>query len=134
MTDPAATLEAQSRYLNLSTFRRDGSAVDTPLWFAARDGRLLAFTHAGSGKVKRLRRSPRARVAPCDLRGRPLGPALEASARLVDDAARAESIFAALRRRYGWQFRLLELGARLGGRRRAWTALEIELAPPVGPV
>jgi len=63
----AAELLTRSRYLNLGTYRRSGTVVDTPLWFAARGNVLVAFTQRGSGKVKRLRTSPRARVAACGL-------------------------------------------------------------------
>jgi PPOX class probable F420-dependent enzyme len=126
MEDAAAVL-AGSRYLNLGTYRRSGTVVDTPLWFAKRGDQLIAFTQAGSGKLKRLRASPRARVAACDVRGRLEGPWLEARAQIVADPVRAEAGLDVLRRRYGWQFRALELGARLSGRRRTWTVLEIEL-------
>jgi uncharacterized protein len=126
MLDAAGYL-ARSRYLNLGTYRRSGAVVDTPLWFAARNGRLVAFTQAGSGKVKRLRASPRARVAPCDVRGRLRGEWQAARVQIAGDAQRAEAGLDALRARYGWQFRVLEAIARLGGRRRSWAVIEIEL-------
>ena len=61
------------RYMSLATFRRSGAEVATPVWFAAADGKLYVFTAEQSGKVKRLRHSSRARVAPSDARGRVLG-------------------------------------------------------------
>ena len=115
------------RYLSLATFRRSGAAVATPVWFAAVDDRLYAFTAGDSGKVKRLRVSPRARVAPCDARGNLRGPWQEASARVVGEAAVIRRAHAALRAKYGWQLWLLDLGSTLTGRvkRRAW----IEVTP-----
>jgi PPOX class probable F420-dependent enzyme len=96
---------------------------------------LVAFTQAASGKVKRLRALPRVRVAPCDARGGLLGPWQEAHAQLAPDPARAQAGLSALRARYGWQFRLLELGATLAGRRKGWVVIEI--GPPgsieIGP-
>jgi PPOX class probable F420-dependent enzyme len=132
MRDTAAALAARSRYLNLGTFRRSGARVDTPLWFALLGPALVAFTQGASGKVKRLRATPRVRVAACDARGALRGDWLEGRARVIADPLRAEAALAALRDRYGWQFRLLELFARLGGRRRGWAVLEIELvdSPP----
>src|SRR5439155_20620446 len=56
--------------MSFTTFRRSGVEVRTPVWLAARDGKLHIFTAGESGKVKRLRHSPRARVAPCDVRER----------------------------------------------------------------
>jgi len=50
--------------LSLATFRKSGAEVATPVWFAASDGNLYVFTAGDSGKVKRLRHTARARVAP----------------------------------------------------------------------
>jgi PPOX class probable F420-dependent enzyme len=115
------------RYLSLATFRRHGGEVRTPVWFAPVGGRVYAFTAGDSGKVKRLRASPRARVAACDSRGRLRGAWQDATARIVDDAALIARAHAALRAKYGWQVRLLDLVSRLSGRirRRAW--IEISL-------
>jgi PPOX class probable F420-dependent enzyme len=115
------------RYVSLGTFRRDGTEVRTPVWFAAAGGKLCVFTAGDSGKVKRLRRSSRARVAPCDARGRVRGDWRDATATLVTDPAAVGRAWAALRAKYGWQMRAADLLARLSGRlrRRAW--IEIEL-------
>ena len=122
----AGALDAH-RYLSLATFRRNGPEVRTPVWFAAVDGRLYVFTAGGSGKVKRLRASARARVAPCDARGRVQGAWQEATARLIDDVAVIARAHAALRAKYGWQVRGLDLVSRLTGRlrRRAWIEIEV---------
>jgi PPOX class probable F420-dependent enzyme len=123
---PAASLEPH-RYLSLATFRRNGAEVRTPVWFATVDGRLYAFTAGDSGKVKRLRASSRARVAPCDARGRVTGAWRSAVARLIDDAESIGRAHAALRAKYGWQLHGLDVLSRLTGRlrRRAW--MEITL-------
>ena len=52
------------RYLSLATYRASGAQVATPVWFAEVDGTLYVFTAGDSGKVKRLRRSSRARIPP----------------------------------------------------------------------
>jgi uncharacterized protein len=110
------------RYVSLATFRRNGTAVPTPVWCAELDGRLYAFTAGDSGKVKRIRATPDVRVAPCSSRGQIHGPWREATARIIDDAGTIERAGAALRAKYGWQVRLLDLTSRLTGRirRRAW--------------
>ncbi len=115
------------RYLSLATFRQSGAEVATPVWFAAAGGKLYVFTGGESGKVKRLRRSPRARIAPSDARGRVRGEWHEASARLLTEPRAIDRAHAALRSKYGWQMWLGDVLARLGGRlgRRAW--IEIEL-------
>ena len=92
-----------STYVSLTTFRRTGEPVPTPVWAAPDGDSLVVWTRADSGKVKRLRHTSRVTVAPCDIRGRVRGPAVEATAGFVD---RAEwpSALAALRRAYGWRF------------------------------
>ena len=57
-------LNLPGKYLSLTTYRRDGSPVATPVWFVEDEGRLFAITAADSYKAKRLRRSPAAMVAP----------------------------------------------------------------------
>jgi uncharacterized protein len=115
------------RYLSLATFRRNGTEVATPVWFTAVGDRLYVVTSGDAGKVKRLHNSARARVAPCDVRGRVSGAWREASARVIDAAAMPPAR-AALLKKYGWQVRLLDLFSRLTGRiHRAW--IEIALRP-----
>ena len=107
---------AGERYVSLTTRRRDGSLVSTPVWVVSDDRRrLLVWTGSRSGKVKRIRRDPRVLVAPCDFRGRERAPRVEATARVLGPAG-AELVVPLLRRKYGWQRRLLELQARLSRR------------------
>lgn len=115
------------RYMILSTFRKSGAEVPTPVWFAAVGGMLYVCSAGDAGKVKRVRRSPRARVAPSDARGRVRGAWRDATARLVTEPAAIERAHAALRAKYGWQVRLADVLSRLAGRigRRAWIAIEV---------
>ena len=76
------------RYLSLETYRKNGQAVRTPVWFAAAPGpTLYVYTTANSGKVKRLRRTGEARIAPCNVRGTVTGAWSGARATIVDDDA-----------------------------------------------
>jgi PPOX class probable F420-dependent enzyme len=120
-----------TRYLSLATFRASGAEVATPVWYAAVDGRLYVVTARDSGKVKRLRRSSRARIAPCDARGGTTGGWRDATARVVVDAGTIARADAALRVKYGWQKRLLDFFSRLGGRyhRRAWIEIDPDRPP-----
>jgi PPOX class probable F420-dependent enzyme len=115
------------RYMSLATFRKNGAEVATPVWFAAADGRLFVFTAEHSGKVRRLRNSPRARVAPSDARGRVRGERREATARILTEPITIERARAALQAKYGWHMRLTNVLSRLTGRinHRVW--LEIQL-------
>jgi PPOX class probable F420-dependent enzyme len=118
---------ARQRYLSLATFRRDGTQVKTPVWFAVMEGNLYIVTAGATGKVKRLRHSPRALVAPSDARGGVRGAWRDATARIVTDRVLIERAHAALIAKYGWQARVLDLLSRLARRisGRAW--IEVEL-------
>ena len=79
------------KYLNLETFKKNGTGVKTPVWFApdpsgsldSNGAKLYVYTIGVSGKVKRIRNNPRVRIAPCDMRGRVLGESVEARAEIV---------------------------------------------------
>ena len=87
------------KYISLETFKKTGEGVKTPVWFAADpaadlsgDGaRLYIYTIGNTGKVKRIRNNGRVKIAPCTLKGVPLGEWTEASAEIVtgDESARA---------------------------------------------
>lgn len=123
-SDLLAPLRGEA-YLNLATFRRSGAAVETPIWFAERDGRLYAFSAGDAGKVKRLRNDPRIRVAPCTVRGRVTGAWIEGRARIVEDPALESTAYTALGQKYGWQMWLADLGSRLTGRINHRAVLEL---------
>jgi len=74
------------RYLSITSYKRDGTGVATPVWFVQQDGRLLVETDAASGKVKRIRRSPAVRVAVCTASGRLRGEQADAVAELLPDS------------------------------------------------
>lgn len=104
------------RYLNLETFKKDGTGVKTPVWFAEVDGALVVFTDGTSYKVKRVRREPKSRVAACDVRGNVHGPWLEARSEIVPKGPATDAAYAALRKKYGWQMRMLDVVSTLGRR------------------
>jgi len=105
------------KYVNLETFRKNGEGVKTPVWFAEEGGELYVRTFSKMGKVKRLRREGRVRIAPCDARGTPKGEWAEAEARIFepgsDEARRANRL---LNAKYGLTKRLMEplVGLRYG--------------------
>jgi uncharacterized protein len=83
--------------------------VPTPVWFALLDDRrLVASTEERTAKVRRIRRDPQARVFPCDPRGKPLGPGVENTARILENTEDCERAEAALDRHYGRTRRIYE--------------------------
>ncbi|MFG2333096.1 PPOX class F420-dependent oxidoreductase [Streptomyces sp. NPDC048604] len=110
----------RARYVSLTTFRKDGSPVATPVWFAVDGEELYVWTRSDSWKVKRLRRDPRVLVTPCDVRGGIAEGALtlEGTGRLLD-AAGLKGVRKLLARKYTWQYWFVDWPAtiaRLGKR------------------
>jgi len=99
---PFRALRGQS-FMNLTTYRKSGTAVTTRVWFADEGGHLYITTASKSGKVKRLRHTNQVRVEPCSAFGASRGPKVEAVARLLPPEEHAHARDA-LRRKYGWLF------------------------------
>ena len=118
---------ADEAYVSLATYRRDGREVRTPVWIAQLGTHYYCFSAGQAGKVKRIRANGRARLAACDLRGRIRGDGIDARARLIEDAQLKEEVYAALRRKYGWQMRLGDFFARLSGRYQRRAVIELVL-------
>lgn len=119
----------QGKYVSLTTFRKDGTPVATPVWAVADGGELYVWTRSDSWKVKRIRNNGRVTVSPCDVRGRvPQGaPVLEGEARLLDEAG-LKRVRRLMLRKYTWQFWALDVPAavaRLG--KRPHTAIAVKL-------
>ncbi len=112
---------SRHRYISLTTHRRDGTPVSTPVWAVTDDGeRLLVWSGASTWKVRRLRRDPRVLVAPCTLRGRERGDRVPGHARVVDGVPIDEL----LREKYGWQKRVIDALNRKSPA-GAWVTIEI---------
>lgn len=97
----------QENYASLTTFRKDGRVVVTPMWFAESAGIIYMYTGATSGKVKRIRNSGRVTLAPCTAGGNVTGEAIEVRARIVSDPQEIARAEAALAKKYGVRRRLL---------------------------
>ncbi|MGZ6669483.1 MAG: PPOX class F420-dependent oxidoreductase [Solirubrobacteraceae bacterium] len=106
------------RYLNVTSFKRDGTGVATPVWFVSDGSRLLAFTDLQSAKIRRIRRNPHILVASCrpwgKLRREPIG----ASAEVLTETADLERVRKLLLARYRISYRVVLLFYRLGRRLR----------------
>ncbi|MEU6840369.1 PPOX class F420-dependent oxidoreductase [Streptomyces sp. NPDC046716] len=84
----------RATYISLTTYRKDGTPVATPVWQVPRaDGTVLVVTPADSWKVKRIRNNDAVTVAVCTVRGRtaPDAPVLSGTARLLDEAGTADA-------------------------------------------
>jgi uncharacterized protein len=104
MPSPITAVIQGQKYISLTTFRKNGQAVATPVWFGEEDNRLFVMTRSISGKYKRIRNNPKVRVAPCTIRGAVTGSEFATTARIlpVEDHARAR---ATIKRKY-WAARI----------------------------
>ena len=118
-------------YISVRSYKRDGGAVDTPVWSAPLDGKLVIFTLRESFKVKRIAREPRVQVAKCDVRGALLGPWHDGSCRAVTDAEHESRAYAALRAKYGWKMYMGDFFSSLVGRRKRRLVMEISVGAQV---
>ena len=117
MTNSALDIVGSSKYVRLTTFRRDGTAVPTPVW-QVRDGdRMLVITNGTTGKVKRLRNSPRVLIAACDPRGRvkPGVSDVEGTVELITDVPELDRLVGLLKGKYGFMFTVAGWVNRLRG-------------------
>lgn len=105
------------KYIRLTTFRRDGTPVSTPVWSVQLDGDAIGFwTSSGSGKAKRLAHTERVTVQPCDARGRakPGSAASDATARIVT-GSEYEAIRERVVSKYGFQTKITKLLGTIAG-------------------
>lgn len=110
--DRAVVAWAARRCMLLTTYRRDGTAVASPVWFVTARGEIRLWTGSGTGKVKRLRLNPRCLVAPCTFSGRVTGAARAGTARILP-GPEGQQVQALLRAKYPIQKRALDAYTRL---------------------
>ena len=125
MTSDKLSPFAAEKYLNLGTYRKNGTAVDTPVWFAEDGGMVYIYSLANAGKVKRIRNNPGVRIAPCDIRGNLKGEWVEGQARIVhgDEEVKGHRL---LDKKYGVLKKTGNLISSLMNRERVVIAIELD--------
>ncbi len=83
ISNPVPTAIAGQKYISLTTFRKSGVGVATPVWFGEQAGKLYVMSRSDSGKSKRVRNNPEVKLAPCTMRGKVTGPEFPAHARIM---------------------------------------------------
>ncbi|HST23059.1 MAG TPA: PPOX class F420-dependent oxidoreductase [Blastocatellia bacterium] len=116
---------ANQKYLSLETYKKDGTGVPTPLWFAQEGRVFYVYTLAGAWKVKRIRNNPRARIAPCDVRGKIKGEWVDAEARILDQSE-ASKVHRLLDKKYGWQKMIGNFISKLRKLERVTIAIQVK--------
>src|SRR4051794_11629476 len=111
------------RYLSVTSFKRDGTGVPTPVWAVSDHGHLFAFTDLQSAKVRRIRHNPAVLVAPCRVNGKLRSEPLPASAEVLTNAEDLERVHDLLVERYKISYQLVMFLYRLGRRLRGKPSL-----------
>jgi len=114
---------ANTQYIALETFRKDGTGVITPVWVAGENDKIYAWTVANSWKVKRIRNNENVRVCASDSRGTPQSDWIEAQAHILDSPADEKMMADRLNKKYGFQFKMFRLMGRI--RKHSHVVIEI---------
>jgi PPOX class probable F420-dependent enzyme len=112
------------KFIALTTFRKNGLGVLTPVWFAVDGEKFYIWTEIGSGKAKRIRNNPQVQVAPSDMAGKVLGPGFMARARMMapEEWPAADQIY---QKKYGLQLTLFRAAGQLRGGKQVF----LEITP-----
>lgn len=104
-SDDFSILE-KHKYINLETYKKNGQAVQTPVWFMISDGLIFVQTAKNTGKVKRIKNNQTIRIMPCGMRGEPKGDWFDGKARLGDESETQKTI-KLRQKKYGLKARLI---------------------------
>ncbi len=97
---------SKANYISLTTFRKTGEPVTTPVWFAEEAGTIYFYTFPKAGKVKRIRHTPRVTLAPCTLNGKVTGSEVKGKARILTEQQEEAFAEATLAKKYGLTWRV----------------------------
>lgn len=129
--NPALAGLGDEKFVSLSTFRRSGQPVSTPVWIARDGDTLIVTTPIDSGKVKRLRNSGRVELRPSSRMGKVADDAVAVSGRavVVDDDASRQRLTEIFGAKYGFEYRLflwIEARGKAGAKKRVMIRIESE--------
>ena len=106
-SDKLAALSGH-KYINLETYRKNGQAVRTPVWFVISDDTIFVLTSQETGKIKRIKNNQTIRIMPCGIRGEPKGDWIEGTARIATESEKQNTI--QLRyKKYGFRAKIIGL-------------------------
>jgi PPOX class probable F420-dependent enzyme len=107
-TNTAIDALGSAKYISVTTFRKDGTPVATPVWLVREGASLMVITDPTSGKAKRLRNNPAVLVSPCDMRGRVKPGAIAVPGTVTfQDEAGTKRAMDLISKRYGLMGRII---------------------------
>src|SRR5919106_2009576 len=116
-------------YINLETYRKNGQAVQTPVWFAIDGSIIYVRTDSNSGKIKRARNNPHVRLTPSNARGQPKGEWIDGEIKIAStsESERANQL---LRQKYGLQGKIIRMVNKI--RKTKPIVVSIQISPDEG--
>jgi hypothetical protein len=102
------SLFLDQKYVNLETYKKDGTPVRTPVWFMIDDDIVYVVTREKTGKVKRLKNNQNIRIVPCSFKGKPESEWIKGIAQNVT-GEEAEKAIKLRKKKYGFSARLTGL-------------------------
>jgi uncharacterized protein len=119
MTDALSALGAE-KFVSLTTFKKDGAAVATPMWIGRDGDHLFVWTPADSWKVKRAENNPRVVLAPSSRGGKVHEGAdpVDGIAEVITEPATVQRLAGVIRRKYGLMFIVVTFLERLLARKQ----------------
>ena len=121
MTATSALLAlGDESFVSLTTYRRSGVAVSTPVWIAREGDTLLVTTPSDSGKVKRLRNNSRVELTPCSRMGKTADDAVPVpgAASITGDSRSVDRLSAVFRKKYPLEYRVFMVIEAIVAKRR----------------
>ena len=96
------------KYINLETYKKDGTPIRTPVWFVIDKNLIYVITRESTGKVKRLRNNQNVRIAPCSFKGEPKNEWVKGAAEKIT-GEEADKAIKLRKKKYGMYARLVSL-------------------------
>lgn len=113
------------KYINLETYRKNGQAVQTTVWFVIDAGTIYIRTDMNSGKVKRIKNNPNVRVTPSSARGQPKGKWVEGKIKMAS-SLESEHANQLLEQKYGLQGKLIRMFNKIRSTRPIVLSIQIQ--------
>ena len=94
------------KYINLETYKNDGTPIRTPVWFVIDKNLIYVITRESTGKVKRLRNNQNVRIVPCSFKGEPKNEWVKGAAEKIT-GDEADKVIKLRKKKYGMFVRLI---------------------------
>lgn len=92
MTPEELTTYSKNKYIALETYRRNGEAVITPVWFVTKDDLIYVITRSQTGKVKRLKNNQEVKISTCTIKGKITGQWIQGTAKMLSDTETRDAV------------------------------------------